>query len=227
MFEGQARVSEVRCVGCFWAVFGPPRAIRRCPRVARRPPTVEIECLISTHAPKTAALGCLQANGEGQKGGGAGRRVNRRSRWTTFRSARGAIGAQRFGAQNRKLEAAPIAIIHSAAAPTAAGFGDLHWWLWRDDASRIGSAHPRTHYGGPGGETARSAGAPESRFASPAVRPATSSGDELPGLQPPLEALCQIVQAGTAPRRTHLHLQHPPTRLRRPTQADSPKIAST
>jgi len=65
VFEGQARASEVRCIGCFWAVFGPLRAMRQCLTVACRSRTVEIECLRSIHAPKTAALGRLQDNGEG------------------------------------------------------------------------------------------------------------------------------------------------------------------
>jgi len=33
--------------------------------VVCRAQTAEIGCLRSTHAPKTAALGCLQDNGEG------------------------------------------------------------------------------------------------------------------------------------------------------------------
>lgn len=63
VFEGQARASEVRCVGYFWAALGPPRSMRHCLTVACRPQTSEIECLRSTHAPKTAALGSLQESG--------------------------------------------------------------------------------------------------------------------------------------------------------------------
>jgi len=42
-----------------------------------------------------------------------------------LRSARAAIEAQRPETQNRKLDGPPIAIIHPAAAPTAAWFSDL------------------------------------------------------------------------------------------------------
>jgi hypothetical protein len=60
MSEGHAWVSEIRCVRCFWAVFGPLMAMHQCLRVACRCQTAEIECLRSTHGPKAAALGRLQ-----------------------------------------------------------------------------------------------------------------------------------------------------------------------
>jgi len=45
--------------------------------------------------------------------------------------------------------------------------------LWTAIAQRFAGRHSRAFKGGPGGETFGSAGAPENRFATPAVGPAT------------------------------------------------------
>lgn len=93
MFDGEARASESRWVGCFWAAFGPLSPARRSLAAERRPHTAEIECLRSTHAPKTAALGNLLRIRAGHSAECASPRFDRRRHCTGVRRARSRFGA--------------------------------------------------------------------------------------------------------------------------------------
>jgi len=93
MFDGEARASESRWVACFWAAFGPLSPARRSLAAERRPHTAEIECLRSTHAPKTAALGNLRGIRAGHSAECVSPWSDHRIHWTDMRRACAVSGA--------------------------------------------------------------------------------------------------------------------------------------
>ena len=133
-------------------------------------------------------------------------------------------------AQNRKLEAAPIAIIHPAAAPTAAGSGDPSE-VFPVNACRFArrAAFARASQF-MAGRVGRPSGLPAPQ--GPVRQPRRqarhpSSGDERQASSIPVEASCQVLKAGIAPRRIHLRQHRNRRRPRHPTQAGSPRTAPT
>ncbi len=148
-----------------------------------------------------------------------------------MRGALSALGARGPGAENRNLEGAPIAIIGPLSHQRQPGLAirPRNTQRRRTAADAVASVHARASF--MAGRVGRPSGLPVffgDRFASPAVGPATlvwRRSGEPPAT--PKRPSCQATKAGTAPRLTHLHPNHPPTRPRHPTQVRSPKTAPT